>query len=39
LLEIAEGISGDIVDEAILVELTELRDRARSAVRQLAQQT
>jgi hypothetical protein len=39
LLEIAEGIDGDIVDEAILVELTELRDRARSAVRQLAEQT
>ena len=37
LLDLAERVNGDIVDEAILAELHELRDRAELALRQLAQ--
>jgi hypothetical protein len=38
LLGVAERINGDIVDEAILAELHELRDRAELALRHLAEQ-
>jgi hypothetical protein len=37
LLSIAEQVNGEIVDEAILAELHELRDRADSALRQLSE--
>ena len=37
LVAIAERVDGEIVDEAILVELYELRDRAESALRRLSE--
>ena len=37
LLAIAERVDGEIVDEAILAELHELRDRAVSALRRLSE--
>ena len=37
LLAIAERVDGEIADEAILVELYELRDRAQAALRQLSE--
>ena len=37
LLTIAERVNGDIVDEAILAELHELRDRAYSALGRLSE--
>ena len=37
LVPIAERVDGEIVDEAILAELYELRDRAQSALRQLSE--
>jgi hypothetical protein len=37
LLTIAERVDGDIVDEAILAELHELRDRAYSALGRLSE--
>ena len=37
LLPIAERVDGEIVDEAILAELYELRERAQSALRQLSE--
>ncbi|MFL5959859.1 MAG: hypothetical protein ACJ75G_06310 [Gaiellaceae bacterium] len=37
LLAIAERVDGEIVDEAILAELYELRDRAVSALRRLSE--
>jgi hypothetical protein len=37
LLTIAERVDGDIVDEAILAELHELRDRAHSALRRVSE--
>lgn len=37
LLNIAERVDGEIVDEAILAELHELRDRACSALRRLSE--
>ena len=37
LIPIAERVDGEIVDEAILAELYELRDRAQSALRQLSE--
>jgi hypothetical protein len=35
LLAIAERVDGEIVDEALLAELNELRDRAHSALERL----
>jgi hypothetical protein len=37
LLPVAERVDGEVVDEAILAELYELRDRAYSALRSLSQ--
>ena len=37
LLTIAERVDGEIVDEAILAELHELRDRAETALRRLSE--
>lgn len=37
LLSIAERVDGDLVDEAILAELHELRDRAHSALTGLSE--
>jgi hypothetical protein len=37
LLTIAERVDGEIVDEAILAELHELRDRAWSALHRLSE--
>jgi hypothetical protein len=36
-LAVAERVDGEVVDEAILAELYELRDRAYSALRSLSQ--
>jgi hypothetical protein len=33
LLDVAERVNGEIVDEALLADLYELRDRAESALR------
>ena len=37
LIPIAERVDGEIVDEAILAELYELRERAQSALRHLSE--
>jgi hypothetical protein len=37
LLAVAERIDGDLVDEALLADLHELRDRAESALRRVSE--